>query len=503
MMQYQINSNNNSNMIDTRPKTGPEVKVIIQSLKLQAPIVPRAIACNPAKMFKSSIQRANDSGSLDTGLEFKSLPSRVKKNAIYVNELREILKESQNCKIQNENEQNKPIVNVTPSKLPFTNRKNLPEPQPNCKVRPQKLICEKYTLTKVHCEKIPASSTPYRPKTEFKCDNDSIFKKPNSMSPPSSSELDIDTFDDDFDQSRDRTLVKCFSLTRSSCRRMASFRNSLRKSDSKYVISAPNSPKFERRSLFTSSLKAKVDRSSIVSTSEVSPLQRQKNIKIKSNSKFLSFFRSNKTTTKPGESDLTETCSNLSDLLAKSEENDGLGCVPLLTKDNVDLFDHETSVASDDCDKTLGWGENFEFSFLCEPSTSDIEDDDDFIQPIDSGFENDFPFVRVHPPSEEFVCNSKPRRERHFMENLNSSPFRRSISDPALIRLANKNNDNNNNHSSFVRIIDHSVNQPQIVTDYLSHFDEVSSYSYFLFLVIVRREKIYQLETGIRDFERS
>lgn len=478
MMQYEINNNNNSNMIDTRPRTGPEVKIIIQSLKLQASIVPRSIACNPAKMFKSSIQRANDSGSLDTSLEFKSLPSGVKKNAVYVNELREILKESQNCHIQIENKQ-KPIVNVTPSKLPFTNRKNLPDPQPNVKVQPKKLICEKYTLTKVHCDKIPASSTPYRPKTEFKCDNDSIFKKPILMSPPSLTELgtDIDTFDDEFDQSHERTLVKCFSLTRSSCRRMASFRNTLRKSESKYMISAPNSPKFERRSLFTSSLKAKVDRSSIVSTSEVSPLQRQKNIKIKQNSKFLSFFRSNKTT-KTGESDLTETCSNLSDLLAKSKENDddGLGCVPLLTKDNVNLFDHETSVASDDCDKTLGWEDNFEFSFLCEPSTSDIEDDDDFIQPIASGYENDFPFVRVHPPSEETVCNKKkPKQERNFMENLNSSPFRRSISDPALIRFANNNN---YNHSSFVRIIDHSVNQPhQIVTDFLCHSDEVSSYS--------------------------
>lgn len=469
-------------MIDTRPKTGPEVKIIIQSLTLQAPIVPRArIACNPAKMFKSSIQRANDSGSLDASLEFKSLPSVAKKNAVYVNELREILKESQNSKFQSENQQT-PIVNVTPSKLPFTNRKNLPEPQPNVRAQPKKWICDKYTLIKVHCEKIPASSTPYRRKTEFNGDQNSIFKKPNSMSPPSSSDLDtdIDTFDDDYDQSRERTLVKCFSLTRSSCRRMASFRNSLRKSESKYVISAPNSPKFERRSLFTSSLKSKVDRSSIVSQSEVSPLQRQKNIKIKQNSKFLSFFRSNKIATKTGESDLTETCSNLSDLLAKSEENDddGLGCVPLLTKNNVNLFDHETSVASDDdadddCDKTLGWGDNFEFSFLCEPSTSDIEDDDDFIQPIDSGFENDFPYVRVTPPSDETVCNTKPKRDRHFMENLNSSPFRRSISDPALIRLANNNN---NDHSSFVRIIDHSVNQPQIVTDFLGHSDEVSSY---------------------------
>lgn len=468
--------------ISTPPKIhrGPDVKIIIQSLKLKPVMehngdVARAIACNPTKMFKSSIQHANDSGSMDTSLEYKPFAVQENKSQTLnrrklpcVDELREILKENKHLK-SNKTEQ-KCDTNETPSKLPFMNRKNLPAVSAESNSfhgkrvveTPPTTICEKYIdLLPIMDKKMPASSTPFRPLKQGDEMNNNCSNELNLMTPSA----DVQFIDADIDLPYggdfNKTLVKCFSLTRASCRRMASFRKSARKQDCKSEILTPSSPKFERRTLFTSSFNANTNRSSIISTTETSPLHRQKNIKLK-NSKLFSFFRSSKVNVRDAdvdnadqstmrhESDLAQTCNNLSRLLEKSNEKfDELGCTPLLTADNIVLHSNTYESNSDDCDKTISWDDKFEFSFLCEPSSSDIDDEQEQEQEQDENGLPYFPstncrkrlpfvpFVKVSPPSIELSDGDQLRSNRHSNGcNINSSPFRRSASDPALIRLA-------------------------------------------------------------------
>lgn len=475
--------------LDPQPKRGPDVKIIIQSLKLKpvmehnnadATTTARAIACNPTKMFKSSIQHANDSGSMDTSLENKSFSMAENKSQTLqrrklpcVDELREILKENKNLKSMKM--ESKCDRNETPSKLPFMNRKNLPEisTESNSLFGKTEMktstptICEKYIdLLPIMDKKMPASSTPYRPPKQDNEMNNNCTNELNLMTPSA----DVQFIDADIDlpygNDFNKTLVKCFSLTRASCRRMASFRKSARKQDCKSEILPPSSPKFERRTLFTSSFNANNTnhRSSIISTTETSPLHRQKNIKLK-NSKIFNFFRSSKVnvrndvdnndhaTATRHESDLTQTCNNLSRLLEKSNEKfDELGCTPLLTADNIVLHtnNYECTSTDDDCDKTISWDDKFEFSFICEPSTSDIDELDDEDENALQYFPSTncrkklpfVPFVKVSPPSNEALNDDNDQLKSNQLRrhsngcNINSSPFRRSVSDPALIRLA-------------------------------------------------------------------
>lgn len=454
--------------LDPQPKRGPDVKIIIQSLKLKPVMehnadISRAIACNPTKMFKSSIQHANDSGSMDTSLEYKSLSTQENKSQSLnrrklpcVDELREILKENKNLRSNKVEPKND--TNETPSKLPFKNRKNLPEipTESNSFIKMDiktPNICEKYIdLMPILDRKMPASSTPFRPKHGDEMNNN-CTNELNLMTPSA----DVQFIDADIDLPYggdfNKTLIKCFSLTRASCRRMASFRKSARKQDCKSEILHPSSPKFERRTLFTSSFNANPNRSSIISTTETSPLHRQKNIKLKK-SKLFNFFRSSKVNAPDNdhasvrhESDLTQTCNNLSRLLEKSNEKfDELGCTPLLTTDNVVLHTKNES-NSDDCDKTIDWDEKLEFSFICEPSSSDIdehEEDENGLQYFPSTNCRKklpfIPFVKVSPPSIELSDDNDQHSNSY---NLNSSPFRRSVSDPALIRLATIYNKHN------------------------------------------------------------
>lgn len=441
-MNYKMNGT-----LDPRPKRGPDVKIIIQSLKMdaiseQTTNGSRVVACNPAKMFKSVIQHANDSGSMDTSLEYKPLSITGKKSEfstnqrkmVYVDELREILKENKNIQL------NKNNTITKPSKLPFTNRKNLPEtPAESLKTKPKSVpkICEKFIDSIKLSKKMPASSTPYRPKQDNETNNN--YKSEINLMTPSAdvhfTDSDIEITDGDFN----RTLVKCYSMTRASCRRMSSFRKSFRKPDCKQDSNfVSTSPKFERRSLFTSSFNGTTNRSSIVSTNEISPLRRQRNIKVK-NSKLLNFFRSSKVNAQDSEpkhqTNLTQTCNHLSELLAKSDQNfDELGCVPILTKDNLDYYTG-TDEDPEDCEKTIDWGDKFEFSYICEPSTSDIgeEDELDLLPMNEIEMKSSIiPLKRIKTPP----CKQHYSKEKTLDCNMNSSPFRRSVSDPALIRLA-------------------------------------------------------------------
>lgn len=464
-MRYQMDGT-----IDPRPKRGPDVKIIIQSLQLnpvddQQMAVSRSNACNPAKMFKSVIQRANDSGSMDTSLEYKPLSTiaenknghSLHRKMPYVDELREILKKNQNFQSKSNNAPKNDGVQ-TPSKLPFANRKNLPqtpidcEPKNNSAAVPK--VCEQYVDSVKLKKKMPMSSTPYRAKADNETNNN--CKSEINLMTPAADVRFIDADCEKTDGEINKTLVKCFSLTRASCRRMASFRKNLRKQgSSSEIFEQKTSPKFERRTLFTSSLNSKTNRSSVVLPDETSPLRRQKNIKVK-NSKLLNFFRPSKVNEEEGivcskhESNLSHTCNNLTQLLAKSDQIfDELGCVPLLTKDNLD---YHTCCDDDmnESDQTICWGDKFEFSFLCEPSTSDIEEDfdDDIGSEYFPSVENtkfpNIPFVKVSPPS-SIETNECQRSNKDATNNfdINSSSFRRSVSDPALIRLSSAYTNNN------------------------------------------------------------
>lgn len=491
-MQYQMDGT-----LDPRPKRGLDVKIIIQSLKMdpvpvQATSVSRVIACNPAKMFKSMIQHANDSGSMDTSLEYKPLSTVKKKSELnhqkipYVDELRQILKENKNTQL------NKVNAIGTPSKLPFANKKNLPETPVDLKIKPKNnpksmpKICEKFIDTIKLSKKMPASSTPYRSKQDNETNNN--CKGEINLMTPSADVRFIDSDNETTDGDFNRTLVKCYSMTRASCRQMSSFRKSFRKPDCKLDNFISTSPKFERRSLFTSSFNGTTNRSSIVSTNEVSPLRRQRNIKMK-NSKLMNFFRSSKVnhedyqTMQP--TNLTQTCNNLSQMLAKSDQNfDELGCVPLLTKDNIDYYTGNEDKLNDG-DKTMDWGDKFEFSFICEPSTSDIGEEDGLdlfpMTEIEADPTN-IPFLRNDPTSIDICEMHHPKKENKINCHINSSPFRRSISDPALIRLAtiyNKSTFCLNHESDFNDPLDfYNDAIPNIVSDLIASFEHQSNTFY-------------------------
>lgn len=439
--------------LDPKPKRGPDVKIIIQSLEMhpvpeQNTVVPRINACNPAKMFKSVIQHANDSGSLDTSLEYKSLTIVHKKNALlhirkipYDDELRAILKENKivhsNSVMRKVDETDSPV-----SKLPFANKKNLPQTRVNLKIKPKNdrnmpTMCEKWFDTLKFSKNMPASSTPYRPKQNSDTNINNNCKREIDLMTSSADVRFIDSDNEGTDGDFNKTLIKCYSLTRASCHRMSSFRKPFRKQDCKSDIQISNSPKLERRSLFSSSFNVAVNRSSIISTTEISPLRRQRNIKIK-NSKLLNFFRPSKINTlnceTQHENDLTKTCSNLTELLVKSDENsEELGCMPLLTRDNID-FHTEKDEDMDDCDKTIDCCNKLEFSYICEPSTSDIDEEDELEYfPTANTKSSIVPYFNITPPSIS-SCEIYEVKKNN-MYNINSSHIRRSISDPALIKL--------------------------------------------------------------------
>lgn len=430
------------------PKRCPDVKIIIQSLKME-PVVneimcgSRIITCNTAKMFKSMIQHANDSGSMDTSLEYKPLSTKRSdpvpcRKVKYVEELREILKDNSNIQF------NKAKTNRTSSKLPFGNRTNLLETPIDSKKKPKNspkivpMICEKFIDTVKLSKNLPDSSTPYRPKQCNETINNNTESDTNFMS-------SVQSIDSDTNNDFDKTLVKCYSMTRESCRRISSFKKSFLKPDCNSNNFVSTSSKFERRSLFTSSLNGTDHRSSIVSTDETSPLQRQRNIKSK-NSKILNFFRSSKVDSSNFElrhrTNLAETCSNLSQMLTKSDHFDELGCEPLLTKNNIDYY-ARNKFEMDDCNEIIDWDNNFEFSFTCEPSTSDIREENEFeFLPIIEIQSKPSVVSFLNTPSIVICDAHQSEKKEQTNYNINSSPFRRSVSDPALIRLATLNNKN-------------------------------------------------------------
>lgn len=455
-----------------------------------------------SKLFESLIKRANDSGSFDTSLEYKSLPvkqhqhshlaeNKNNKKIIRDNEnnifsyLAELQKRQtlatdfkkrkqfngndNNTMIQTKSE----INNITPSKVPFINKKNVPknyqtpvrDENENFHITstPKSAIsaCQKLKKSLNIYKKLPTSSTPF------------CLERPIIASPPTVSSLNLlapptdarfinyenesmvglqDNYASDADdEPHNKTLVKCFSLTQSSCRHFATTIKLLKSENNRPVASAPNSPKFERHSTTLLSFNTKKNRSSIVSPIEESPLRRQNNVKLKS-STFFNFFRSPKldvANDAPQESNLTQTCNKLSELLAKSEEfDDELCCSPLLIKENIEHHESDLSVWKDN---NFYDSEQFEFSFICEPSTSDIETEDkDYL----TEFQLD---ENLHSKQiNESILPKSPAGGSNVITAI-TSPFRRSNSDPEMLspitgHIATLNADNEVN-SSFVQII--------------------------------------------------
>lgn len=425
----------------SRPLHHPSggIKIIIQSLAVQP-----STAGTTKMPFEALIQRANDSGSFDTSLEFKSLPPNCQAKATksrtagakqfhnntihgfgYMDELRERL----NKNVASD------AVDLPSKKIPFFDKKNVIETTP--KATGQKLT----NSANVTGKRLPTCSTPFRPKRPTQLNLQTPPPDARFIDSENESIDDVVEGDDalmdvsttavesaDEDDAQNHTLIKCFSLTPDACRRLASNRS---------VISAPNSPKHERRSNFLSSFRK--NRSSIVSPLEESPLRRQKNVKIK-NSKFFNFFRSTPVATKSSSTEspnLSETCTRLRQLLANAEDLDDteLGCAPLLVQENVDR--HHGA------EKTIDWGDNFEFSFICEPSHSDVEIDDD----DGGGIEDDQKsiYVSCESVSAEQMLRSIPMvkvtpvaaasASTHLIRpaaQSSLSPFRRSVSDPTL-----------------------------------------------------------------------
>lgn len=263
-----------------------------------------------------------------------------------------------------------------------------------------------------------------------------------------------------------RTLVKCFSLTRSSCRQIASTLKSIRNStNNQSVMSAPNSPIFERHSIFLSSFNNRrtsrtisknidfqTDGSDMSSGSDLTPVKLEKS---KSSSKLLNFFKNRILSSGKGEGKnkivRNPTFDALNIKLSSSlhQVDEDLGCYPLLIKENVDF--HNTKYSDEEnveLRETPDSGEQFEFSFICEPSTSDTEAEELHQHHYDANSSKN-PKLIVIPPSPTnsmenvSIFNSLQRPPKSIEQQL---PIRRSMSDPS-ISLPNSINDNEINEA--------------------------------------------------------
>lgn len=215
----------------------------------------------------------------------------------------------------------------------------------------------------------------------------------------------------------EQTLVKCFSLTRSSCRSLTATIRNIRLS--RTPSSAPSSPKSNRHSLLS------------ITADTPSPLRRQKNVKKTKNFNLKSLLNIKEQT--PGDNE-SNSLSN------ESNDNDDLGCTPLLTKENIERsLSSDQDLAEDDPDRTLNWGDKFEFSFICEPSNSDTESEDELDHTFARKAESFvIPEVKVTTPKVNYgeIDGIGPElRWKQSRDDSTSgmSPFRRSISDPSFL----------------------------------------------------------------------
>lgn len=162
-------------------------------------------------------------------------------------------------------------------------------------------------------------------------------------------------------------------------------------------------------------------------------LQRRTNVKFTGNHKILEIFSSKKKKNRS--------------LNSSIESESDRSFIPL-TKANILKY---TESSSPQKSKSQNWGENFEFSYICEPSSSDIEDDGIFSQSKicslnispDSSFEAPsivLPIFKIDPPQSppamRIACEMVRKIVTNSLEikSATTSILRRSLSDPATLK---------------------------------------------------------------------
>lgn len=396
-----------------------------------------------SKLFQALIQKANDSGSFDTSLEVKSLPTkepkqqnRKKYNAtshnITISYMEELRDRIHNKKIiLNRTKENNVIekrdMAKTSRKIPFICKKN---------------IQREDTLKKYNRKQLQQSqqqlmcSTPVRNPSN----GNSTLNNLNLLTPPADvrfidsenrtstenihniSNVAVDGEIDD--NLQNIKLFKCFSLTPTACReRNVAFQNI------RSITSAPNSPIFEKKSTIFSSFRKK--RSSIVSSNEESPLRRQKNVKYKNLNFFKNFLSPTKTSPTngfPRPEGLANTCSMLNDLIDNGSETDvniNKNNLPELSEEQI----HFLPFIEQD---------NEEFSFTCEPSHSDNDESSDMYQSNSSCSSSTSAYESCRSDETIEISPSvlmRPRTNSTCTINTKAitAPMRRSISNPNII----------------------------------------------------------------------
>jgi hypothetical protein len=124
----------------------------------------------------------------------------------------------------------------------------------------------------------------------------------------------------------------------------------------------------------------------------------------------------------------------------------------MLTEDNLKRLENSLK----DVDKTLTWGENFDYSYECEPPNSDSDVDEPnemLVQSPESSFEMNPPIVptfKLHVPTSEIV--SQIVTSSFAVKLSPASYLKRSSSDPL-----NLNQSNRMGRRSFERTATHSI----------------------------------------------
>jgi len=107
-----------------------------------------------------------------------------------------------------------------------------------------------------------------------------------------------------------------------------------------------------------------------------------------------------------------------------------LGCSPLLLTENIKRIY-----------KDMEWGDDFDFSYICEPSTSDLENDDAMDADLDALNISTYNFQPACVPTFRITAPDDLSRNS-IAKTASVQVLRRSLSNPnSLLDLLNKSAD--------------------------------------------------------------
>lgn len=107
-----------------------------------------------------------------------------------------------------------------------------------------------------------------------------------------------------------------------------------------------------------------------------------------------------------------------------------LGCKPLLVAENIKRFY-----------KSQEWGDDFDFSFICEPSTSDLENDDENVDANSNSL--NISTYNFQPPCVPTFRITDPNDRSHDLKEASVHVLRRSLSNPnSMFDLLDKSSEN-------------------------------------------------------------